>query len=163
MSSRKKRIVLVGKAASGKDHARKLLEKFEYPYQVAYTTRPIRIGEIDGMDYNFLSQSDFENLISQDFFYEWTVFNSWYYGTSKYQMERENVVFIMTPSGLSKMKYADRRDSFVVYFDIPEDIRRNRLSLRSDADSVERRILADELDFNGFLNYDVIINNPNFS
>ena len=48
-----KRIILVGKAASGKDHLRKKFESRGFKYAVTYTTRPPREGEIDGKDYLF--------------------------------------------------------------------------------------------------------------
>ena len=46
-----KRIILVGKAASGKDHARKVLEAYGAKYAVSYTTRPPRENEVDAKDY----------------------------------------------------------------------------------------------------------------
>jgi guanylate kinase len=57
----------------------------------------------------------------------------------------------------------DRASSLVVYFDIDEDIRKQRISLRSDADTVERRLEADNRDFYRFENYDLVITNPDFS
>ena len=51
-------------------------------------------------------------------------------------------------------------DCIVVYFDIPLEVRRERLKKRSDWDSVERRIAADEADFKGFEDYDVIVKDP---
>jgi len=48
-----KRTVLVGKAASGKDHFRKVLENKGFKYAVSYTTRPPRTGEVEGKDYFF--------------------------------------------------------------------------------------------------------------
>ena len=77
-------------------------------------------------------------------------------------MKIESGVFIMTPAGLSHMQTWDRAQSLVVYFDIEEEIRKQRLMLRSDADKVDRRLAADALDFDGFSNYDLIINDPNF-
>jgi guanylate kinase len=162
MARYKKRIVLVGKAASGKDHARKILEGMGYPYQISFTTRPMRDGEVHGKDYFFMPEFKFKDLIKIDFFYEYVVFNNWYYGTSNAQMKSSNVVFIMTPSGLSQMHPHDREDSFVVYVDIPYEIRKERLMKRSDADKVERRLAADEADFATFSDYDAVIDNPNF-
>jgi hypothetical protein len=46
---------------------------------------------------------------------------------------------------------------------MPEEIRKQRLLLRSDADSVDRRIEADEAYFKDFSNFDLIINNPIFT
>ena len=45
------KIILVGKAAAGKDHMRKILQGRGFDYGVSYTTRPRRPGEIDGEDY----------------------------------------------------------------------------------------------------------------
>lgn len=157
----KKRIILVGKAASGKDHARKVLEDLGYIYAVTFTSRPPRVGEVDGKDYMFISKEEFEKRISEDFFYEYVPFNGWYYGTSNDQINTNNL-FIMTPSGLSKMKDEDRDQSYVILFDIPMEIRRERLEKRNDADTVDRRIAADERDFSEFKNYNYLINNPNF-
>jgi guanylate kinase len=162
-SMKYKRIVLVGKAASGKDYARKVLELLGYKYEVSYTTRPPRTGEQDGKDYFFISEEEFMYMIREDEFYEWVPFNGWYYGTSRKQMQSDKSVFIMTPSGLAHMSKEDRAESFVVYFDIDIDIRRQRLSERSDADTVDRRIEADERDFSDFVNYDYVITNPNFT
>jgi guanylate kinase len=158
----KKRIILVGKAASGKDYARKLLQDLGYQYQISYTTRPMRVGEVHGQDYYFISESKFKDLIKVGFFYEHVQFNGWIYGTSKAQMKIENSIFIMTPAGLSHLQTWDRDQSLVVYFDIDEKIRKERLVLRSDADKVERRLEADAIDFANFINYDLKINNPNF-
>lgn len=158
----KKRIILVGEASSGKDYARNILESRGFPYQISYTTRPMRTGEIHGKDYYFIPEFKFKELINMSFFYEYVVFNTWYYGTSNTQMKSSNCVFIMTPSGLSSMDPSDREESLVVYFNIPEDIRKERLALRSDADTVDRRLAADAIDFAGFMNYDMLVTNPKF-
>ena len=158
----KKRIVLVGRAASGKDHARKILQSMGYPYQISYTTRPMRTGEVHAKDYYFIPEFKFLDLTKTGFFYEYVQFNGWYYGTSNAQMKSRDCIFIMTPAGLSYMPKHDRDDSLVVYFDMPEDVRRQRLALRSDADTVDRRILADNADFDGFTNFDIHVTNPNF-
>jgi hypothetical protein len=61
MKSNKSRIILCGKAASGKDHLRKILEGRGFKYGVSYTTRPPRQGEIDGKDYLFVDPSNKDN------------------------------------------------------------------------------------------------------
>ena len=53
------KIILIGKAAAGKDHMRKVLEGRGFTYGTSYTTRPPREGEIDGQDYYFISEKDF--------------------------------------------------------------------------------------------------------
>ena len=69
----------------------------------------------------------------------------------------------MTPSGLSSMKPEDRIESFVVYLDIDESVRKERLSQRNDADKLERRLNADYLDFNDFTDFDERIEDPYFN
>jgi len=159
-----KRLILVGKAASGKDHARKICEQWlGIKYEISYTTRPPREDEQDGLDYYFLSSEEFNRMIDEDKWYEYVQFNGWYYGTTKEQFYTQGRVFIMTPSGLSHLSEEDRAESLVIYFDMPDEIRRNRMyERRGNADSVERRIEADNVDFADFTNYDVKIDNPKF-
>jgi guanylate kinase len=163
MKSNKSRIILCGKAASGKDHLRKTLEGRGFRYGVSYTTRPPRKGEIDGKDYFFLEENEFQTLVEQGFFYEHVTFNGWYYGTSKEQWFVNDDVFIMTPTGISKLHAADRKSSFIIYIDIPTEIRRERLMERNDnSDSIERRLEADDRDFENFTDYDIKITDHNF-
>lgn len=162
---KKKRLILVGKAASGKDHARKICEQWlGMKYEISYTTRPPREDEQDGVDYYFLPVREFNRMINEDKWYEYVQFNNWYYGTTKEQFYREGHVFIMTPSGLSHLSEQDRAESLVICFDVPDEIRRDRMyERRGNDDSVERRIEADNIDFADFTNYDVKIDNPKFN
>jgi len=158
-----KRLIFVGKAASGKDHARKVVEAAGAKYAVSFTTRPPREGEVDSKDYFFLDPAEFEHMINKDEMYEYVEFNGWYYGTTNKQMEECNS-FIMTPLGLSHLTPQDRKESFVVYFNIDETIRRERMEIRQgNADSVERRIIADEEDFSLYTNYDLVITDPYYT
>ena len=161
---RKTRIVFVGCAASGKDYARKICQEvMGMPYQVSYTTRPPREGEEHGKDYFFVTDEEFLERDDADQWYEFVVFNGWYYGTTKEQFHTQGAVFIMTPSGLAHLSEEARAETLVVYFDIPEDIRRVRMQeRRGDADSIERRLAADRVDFENFTNYDVKVSDPNY-
>jgi guanylate kinase len=159
-----KRIILVGKSAAGKDHARKISENLVgAKYAVSYTTRPPRVGEVDGKDYYFLTEAEFKKMIDEDKWYEYVVFNDWYYGTTKDQFYGDCDLFIMTPKGLSHVSDEDRRESAVIYFDMPEESRRKRmLERQGNADNVERRIEADRIDFEDFDDYDFQIINPEY-
>ena len=157
-----KRIILVGRAASGKDFTRKKLEERGFKYAVSYTTRPPRPGEIYGKDYIFITPANAQDMIDRGEFYEWVAFNNWIYATSNEQFYRDDL-FIMTPSGLAHLSPEDRAQSFVIYFDIAEDVRRQRMLERNmPGDSVERRIEADRLDFENFTDYDLRITNTDF-
>jgi guanylate kinase len=156
-----KRVILVGHAASGKTHLAEDLIKTGYQFPLTYTTRPARNGEIDGVHYHFISEDEFKTKISNDEMYEYVVFNEWYYGRTKEDFYAGNLL-IMTPAGVSQMTEEDRKSSFIIYLNIDENIRKERLSERNDADSTERRLKADYEDFKDFLDFNYVISNPNF-
>lgn len=63
---------------------RRLLERISgVSFSVSYTTRNPRQGEFDGIDYHFVTQDRFEEMISVDAFLEWARVYSNFYGTSK--------------------------------------------------------------------------------
>jgi len=157
-----KRIILVGQAASGKDYIRKTFEAQGFKYAVSYTTRPSRPNEIEGKDYFFIKQPDAQDMIDKCEFYEWVAFNGWIYGTTKKQFYNDDI-FIMTPAGLNQLSEDDRKTSLVIYLEIDESIRKQRLLERKmPGDSVERRLEADCEDFKNFKNYNIKITNQNF-
>lgn len=159
-----KRIILVGKAASGKDFAKNILTEAGFVYAVTYTTRPMRVGEVDGVDYNFISDKEFERYIELDEMYEYVKFNNWYYGTSIKDINDDKTnIFIMTPSGISKLSKEDRKESYVIYIDTPDEVRIARLKERNDTnDSIDRRIAADNKDFHDFNDYDYRLSGNSF-
>jgi guanylate kinase len=157
-----KKIILMGAGASGKDYFKNKLVDFGMKCDVSYTKRPMRDGEVDGVDYNFVSKEYFENMIVSKKFVQWNKFgNGHYYGTSKDEFEKCDV-FIMTPSALEMITKDERKKSFVVYFCIDEETRKERLINRNDKNaSIERRLNSDKNDFESFTDYDYIITNPN--
>ena len=63
---------------------RRLLDRISgLSFSVSYTTRDPRQGEFDGIDYHFISQDRFEEMISADAFLEWARVYGNFYGTSK--------------------------------------------------------------------------------
>ena len=157
-----KRIILVGKAASGKDNLRKRFESRGFKYAVSYTTRPPREGEIDGKDYFFITDEQANKMVESNMFYEYAYFNGWLYGKTVEQFYTDDL-FIMTPGGISNIKLEDRVSSFIIYIDIYLFIRKKRLADRMmPGDTLTRRIEADELDFMEFNDYDLRITNEDF-
>lgn len=131
---------------------------------ITYTTRPKRESEVDGDVYHFISNEKFNEMIENDEFYEYDVFlNDWYYGSTKEDWENCNL-FIKTVKGVNSIREEDRKGCFVVYLDIDEGIRYERLMERNDNnDSSERRIQSDKRDFNYFDNFDLRIRDEKFS
>jgi guanylate kinase len=157
-----KRIILVARAASGKDYLKAKFINKGFLASISYTTRPPRANEVNGVDYFFISKDEANRMIELNLFYEYVQFNNWLYGTSKQSFYHDDV-FIMTPTGLSHVSEEDRANSIVIYLDIDSTTRRERLNKRDmPGDSVDRRIEADELDFKDFTDYDVRISNHDF-
>jgi len=157
------KIILVGKAAAGKDYMRKILEERGFKYGVSYTTRPKREGEIDGEDYYFLTDEEFADMDADNQWYEYVQFNGWMYGTTNSQFLDKCNLFIMTPAGIDFIDPVERKNCTIIYLDIHLEVRRRRLEERGDVnDKIERRIEADEKDFSNFTNFDIMVNTPNF-
>ena len=57
----------------------------------SYTSRAMRAGEQDGVDYNFITRERFEAMIEEDAFLEWADVFGNLYGTGKAETERELV------------------------------------------------------------------------
>jgi guanylate kinase len=55
----------------------------------SYTSRAMREGEKDGVDYNFITRERFEAMIADDAFLEWADVFGNLYGTAKAEAERE--------------------------------------------------------------------------
>ena len=74
-------IVLVGESASGKSSIeRNLVDNYGYKKIVSYTTRQPRQGEVDGIDYHYISESQFIKLQKEGYFAEVGEYNGWHYG-----------------------------------------------------------------------------------
>lgn len=157
-----KKIILVGKAASGKDYFKNYLLSKGFKTSVSHTTRPMRDEEVNGETYHFVSKYTFLTMGSSGKFFEFKKFNGWYYGTSNKEFLDSNV-FIFTPGGIIDLPEDFVNECVIVYFDIEESIRINRLMKRSDSDSINRRLKADEDDFEDFSKYDILVNDHKYN
>lgn len=84
-------VVFSGFAGSGKGTIMKaLLSQYDsYAFSVSATTRAPRPGEVDGKDYFFISQDEFEKMIENGEFVEYAKYVSNYYGTPKKYVEEK--------------------------------------------------------------------------
>lgn len=78
-------IIISGPSGSGKGTViSKLMEKRgNIHFSVSYATRAPRIGEIDGVHYNFITREEFEARIADDDFWEYAQYSTNYYGTER--------------------------------------------------------------------------------
>jgi guanylate kinase len=84
-------IVISGPSGVGKDTLIKRLLELDpnLRYSVSCTTRPPRRGELDGVDYSFVSRERFQELIDEGAFLEHATYNGNQYGTLAERVERE--------------------------------------------------------------------------
>lgn len=149
-------LVLIGKSTSGKDTIRDILvKKHGFHPIVTYTTRPIRVGEIQDSTYHFITEEDFKGKIDNEFFAEWKKYNVdsnvWYYGSAKEDLLNtdNNSVIILTPEGVRDIK-KNGVEATVIYLYANLATIKNRLQIRGDKnDKAEDRIERDLKDFKG--------------
>jgi len=90
MSSNQLLIVLSGPSGVGKDALLKKMKEQKYPfhYVVTVTSRPRRKGERDGVDYHFISQQEFQQMIDNEELLEWANVYGNYYGVPKREISQ---------------------------------------------------------------------------
>lgn len=155
---------LMGKSATGKDTVyNRLMEDQTLPLKtvVLYTTRPIRVGEVDGVTYHFrdipwfLEQEKAGKVIESRVYP--TMLGPWYYFTmddGQIDLAKDSYLMIGTPEGCVKMRaYFGEEPIVPIYLTINDGERLRRAWARECAqkkprfDEVCRRYLADEEDF----------------
>jgi guanylate kinase len=144
-------ILLVGPTASGKSTLENKLVYY-YPYDfyktISYTTRSPRVGEIDGVHYNFVD----EEFFLKTKMIENIKFNENYYGLPASEFKtNKHIVCVVEPTGCKQIinylsVHKPKTKIMVVYFDIPEDIRIDNMVRRlDDLDSIKKRLQNDTI------------------
>ena len=157
-------IYIMGKSASGKDTIyKRIKEQIDVKTYVLYTTRPIRTGEQEGVDYHYVSDEQMlkfkqEGKVIESRTYQ-TVKGPWTYATIADEQLEQNgdILTVGTLESYNKIKeyYEDKKDTKLlpVYITIDEEERRKRALEREkkqknpNYEEVERRIKADNIDF----------------
>lgn len=82
-------IILSGPAGAGKDAVLAEVKKknIGIKQSISMTTRAMRPGEVDGVDYYFTDKETFEKYIQEDYFLEYVQYNGNYYGTPKNKVQ----------------------------------------------------------------------------
>jgi guanylate kinase len=121
---------------------------------VSATTRAPRPGEVDGREYFFVGQPEFDRLISEDGLLEWAEFTGNRYGTprtpvSEHREHGRPVLLEIEVQGARQVRRAVP-DALLVFLEPPSwEVLTQRLVGRGteDADTVARRLQAaqDEL------------------
>ena len=110
-------LIILGESGSGKSTLEKyIIENTNLKKTISYTTRPMRDGEVNGVDYHFVNEYEFNKLESDGFFLETATYSSnWRYGLPKSECTNDRVA-ILTPKGLRKVKeYMKDNQALYVY------------------------------------------------
>lgn len=155
----RKIFAIVGKASTGKDTLTKMLsEVLEIPIALSFTTRPMRVGEKQGVEYHFITDNDFWdlhgcNLLAEYTSYEVASGETWHYGLTKEELEKSKyVLVIVNPDGLQQLKRIYGHKVCSILIDAPADVRIKRYLDRDEVTEIKaeeccRRFLADQKDF----------------
>lgn len=136
--------VLSSPSGAGKSTiARKLLAgETELGMSVSYTTRPIRPGEVDGVDYHFVDVERFREMVANHEFLEWAHVFGHRYGTPKSQVwhvlgQGRDILFDIDWQGAQQLHQLAGGDIVRIFILPPSmEILRERLERRA-TDSME--------------------------
>ena len=140
-------IAILGQTGSGKSTLSKLLAKrLGYKRILEYTTRPMRDGEVNHMEYHFISNEEFLKFIEQDAFVSYkyfdTIYGRWYYGSIEKDYA-ENGVIVINPGALKLLNERGIK-STSIYIKLDDEVILGRLSGRGDdVHEVQRRLDTD--------------------
>jgi len=162
-------ITISAPSGSGKTTLCKALQLVEpeIEWSISYTTREKRSIEKNGVDYFFISEEEFEDLIIQGHFVEWQNVHGFYYGTSVSNLENaiknDKIMLIeMDVKGSMSIKKLFPDQTFSIFI-MPPSISQLRERLRSRGTDSERRInirlkrFQEEMEFREKFDY-VMIN-----
>jgi guanylate kinase len=79
--------LIVGPSGSGKSTLAAALKKYRIPEVISHTTRDPRVGEIDGVNYHYISRDHFEEISALGGFIEEVEYNGNRYGSTFAQVE----------------------------------------------------------------------------
>ena len=149
--------IFIGKSAAGKDtFLRKEIIDGKKAV-VSYTTRPMRNGEKDGYDYNFVSKDEFMELVDNNKIAEYRSYDTlvngikdtWYYG-SPVLNPREDFAAVLDVKGTEGYLRLYGSDNLkIIFVTADDDVREERAMKRGSFDKTEwdRRAKDDAIKF----------------
>ena len=153
-------LILCGKSASGKDTILNDLVKDKFVQKIiSHTTRPKRGNESNGVDYFFVSDEYFKDMMNQGKFFQTREYKTcvagkediWYYGSARVDPTKVNYGTIVDIQGAKDyIKEYGKENVYVVYVDASDATREKRARHRPSFDQTEwdRRLKDDNEKFN---------------
>ncbi|MBR5944172.1 MAG: guanylate kinase [Lachnospiraceae bacterium] len=161
-------IVISGFSGAGKGTVVNELvkDKDSYALSISMTTRNPRPGDVDGVNYFFVTKDKFESTIKEGGLLEYAVYCDNYYGTPKKYVEDQlaagkNVILEIEIQGALKIK--EQFDDAVLFFITPpsidELVRRLRARGTETEDVIMKRVTRAAEEAKGIEEYDYLIVN----
>ncbi len=160
--------ILSAPSGAGKTTVCKLLKQKlpNLKFSISHTSREPRDGEVEGTDYHFITQKEFEKKIKNNEFLEWAkVFKS-YYGTASESVDRhlnkgEDVLIELDVQGAQSLRNINYKAIFI--FMMPPSLkelesRLNKRGTESD-DKIRERLEVSEKEMQQSMIYDYILTN----
>lgn len=138
-------LCILGKSGSGKSTlARMLSEKYKLKQIPSFTTRPMRDGEVDGVDHKFITKKEFARYRINNHIAASTYFNEHHYGATKDQIKTYDV-YVVDKRGVEELKENMQDINIIpVYVYVPEIKRIKYMYERGDSrDQVISRLQND--------------------
>lgn len=148
--------------------ARRLLDHdAEIRMSVSVTTRPIRSGEIDGRDYHFTGQDQFDRMVEAEEFMEWAHVFGHSYGTPKAQIRAglkagQDFLFDIDWQGTQQLFQKAETDVVRVFLLPPslDELRRRLTSRGTDsAEVIAGRMARAQAEISHWDGYDYVVVN----
>ena len=139
-------VILSGVSGAGKDTIKKELIKREENIVTipSFTDRPMRVNDIEGGTYHFVTTEEFEAMIKNEELYEYNVHHDHYYGTSKKVFnekikEGKIIVKDIDVNGTENLVKLLEKDMKVVtiFLRVPKEELERRLKNRVDKPSLK--------------------------
>ena len=164
-------IVVSGPSGAGKSTllARVLAEMSHLRFSISHTTRPARPGEQEGVDYHFVEEDEFTEMLGRDLFLEWAHVHAHRYGTSRTEYDRAehdgmDLLLDLDVQGAEQVrgKFSDA----VTVFILPPSRRilERRLRARGQEESsLQRRLAAAAEEMSKYTEYEYAIINDDLA
>ena len=114
----------------------------DFYFSVSHTTRPQREGEVDGKDYHFVTEEEFNSLVDENLMIEYEQYGGFFYGTSKKEILKESNIILLDLEVNGATKLLSENDDFIgIFIDIDDNELVKRLKNRGhDENFINKRM-----------------------